>query len=292
MRFIFFCVCYLSVVTSVFAQDSLPPPAILASDSVKYGVSVSLLSAQITFDSVRSAVIRKSFLQCYNKGWFFLQKERVEVGKDQIFYAVIILLLAFGILRVSFSRYTADMFRFYFQSTLRIQQIKEQLSLGVLAGTLYSLLFIFGVGLYLYLLSVYYHLSFRISSYQLLYISPLILLFIYVCKYLILSFIGWAFQLLKAVRLYLFITFLTNKIMGILLLPFLVTIAFGSGYLQNLAVNFSIALVISLFIFRFFRAYHPLSDEFRIGFFQYLAFLISAEIAPLLLIYKLLMQFL
>jgi hypothetical protein len=105
-----------------------------------------------------------------------------------------------------------------------------------------------------------------------------------------LSVIGWAFHLLKAVRLYLFITFLTNKIMGILLLPFLVGIAFSEGYLQYFMISFSLTLVISLFIYRFFRAYYPLNEEFRIGFFPYLAFLISAELAPLLLIYKLLIR--
>jgi hypothetical protein len=118
------------------------------------------------------------------------------------------------------------------------------------------------------------------------------LILIYSVKYIILSIIGWAFSLLKAARLYLFITFLTNKIMGVLLLPFLVGIAFGEGHIQYFMATLSITLVISLFVYRFFRAYQPLQEDFQIGFFQYIAFLIAAEFAPLLLIYKLLIKYL
>jgi hypothetical protein len=255
----------------VRAQDSLPQPT-------------------FTPHTVRENVIKTSFLQCYPKGWFFLQKESAHNGKEQVFYALMLILLIFGILKTKFGRYTTDMFRFYFQSTLRIQQIKEQLTHSVLSGIFYNLLFFLGMSLYLYLLADHFHLSFLTNKYNLLFVVLAIMLVIYGFKYAFIHFLSWAFQEKKAGNIYLFIIFLTNKIMGILLLPFCMGIAFGTPVLKEYSVTLSVSLVVSLFVFRFFRAYQPLKAEFKIGIFQYLLLLISIELAPLLLIYKLLLQ--
>jgi hypothetical protein len=245
----------------------------------------------ISPDSARVIVIKHSFLQCYPKGWFFLQKESIMTGKEQLFYALLVTLLIFGLLRFKFERYTLDMFRFYFQSTLRIQHIKEQLTHSVVSGIFYNLLFFLGMSVYLYLLADHFHLSFIIHRYNWLFVVLALLFFIYGFKYLFIQFIGWTFQQKRAAGIYLFIIFLTNKIMGILLLPFCVGIAFGTALLKGYFVTLSISLVISLFVFRFFRAYQALQSEFKIGVFQYLLLLISIELAPLLLIYKLLLQY-
>jgi hypothetical protein len=80
--------------------------------------------------------------------------------------------------------------------------------------------------------------------------------------------------------------------MGIALMPFVVGIAFGGADMGRFCVLISEALIISLFIYRFFRAYQPLKAEFNISVIQYTAYLLAAELAPLLLIYKLLIEYL
>ena len=115
---------------------------------------------------------------------------------------------------------------------------------------------------------------------------------IYVGKYIFLSILGWAFDLKKAASVYLFITFLTNKLIGVALLPFLPCIAFVPKPFGDIFVTLSFALLISLYIYRLFRAYQPVHDEFKIGFWQYVLYLLAFEIVPLLLIYKLLIKIL
>jgi hypothetical protein len=149
---------------------------------------------EITIEAARRQVIQNSWLQCYAKGWFFLQKERIQKGQEQIFYAILLALLFFGILKVVYARYTADMFRFYFQSTLRIQQVKEQLSHSVISGFYYNILFFFVLSVYLYLLADYYNLSFLVNQYYLLFVLLGLLAFIYCFKFLFIQLLGWSFQ--------------------------------------------------------------------------------------------------
>lgn len=290
MRVLFFSL-FLLLVTMAVAQDSLT-----YADTTNRQDSLPTapidVSPEIAADAARAAIIQKSFLQCYTTGWFFFQKARSHNGKELIFYVLVLLFLFFAVLRTSYPRYTADMFRFYFQSTFRVNQIREQLSHSVLAGALFSLLFFFAAGVYLYLLAGYYQLSFRVSLMNLPFISVSLILFVYTFKFLFIRFFAWAFEYVKAGRQYLFITFLTNKILGVALLPFLGLIAFGTDGVQKISITLSVSLVLSLFVYRFFRAYQLLQSESQIRLFPYLTFLIAAELAPLLLIYKLLVQYL
>lgn len=291
MRALIFSFFFLLALASLAQEGVIQADTIQTTDSLQVG-AVPVQAPLITPDSARTEVIKKSFLQCYATGWFFFQRERVENSKELVFYAMIFLFLGFGILRLSYPRYAADMFRFYFQSTFRVNQIKEQLSHSVLAGALYSMLFFFGAGVYLYLLAGYYKLSFSVSFASLPFISVSVILFVYAFKFLFISFFAWSFEQVKAGRQYLFITFLTNKILGVLLLPFLLVIAFGMEPLQKITITLSVSLILSLFVYRFFRAYQLLQAESQIGLLAYLTFLLAAELAPLLLIYKLLIQYL
>jgi hypothetical protein len=119
-----------------------------------------------------------------------------------------------------------------------------------------------------------------------------ILALIYIGKFVILKFIGWVFNLSKATDTYIFIVFLVNKMLGLLLLPFLVLIAFYSGQPQQVFVTLSLILVLSLFAYRFFFSFGPIRAEIKVNPFHFFLYLCAFEIAPLLLIYKVLLSLL
>ena len=160
------------------------------------------------------------------------------------------------------------------------------------ASLLFNLLFFLSAGVYLYLIAEYYQLSFRVNIVWLPAITFILLLLIYGGKYIFLMILSQAFDLKKAASVYLFITFLTNKLLGVALLPFLPCIAFMPKPFSDFFVTFSFVVLILFYAYRLFRAYQPVHDEFKIGFWQYVLYLLAFEIVPLLLIYKLLIQFL
>jgi hypothetical protein len=81
-------------------------------------------------------------------------------------------------------------------------------------------------------------------------------------------------------------------VIGIFLLPFLVLIAFTSGGLYQVAMVLSWCVIGSLFIYRFFLSFSAVRNQIKVRPFHFLLYLLAFEIAPLLLIYKLLLHFL
>jgi hypothetical protein len=76
------------------------------------------------------------------------------------------------------------------------------------------------------------------------------------------------------------------------LLPFVVILAFSSGVINEIAMNLSIILIVGLFAYRFFLAYATIHREVRISFFHFFLYLCAFELAPVLLINKLLFRLL
>ncbi|MFN5333952.1 MAG: DUF4271 domain-containing protein [Bacteroidota bacterium] len=302
MRSIIF-ILFMGILAGGYAQDSVLgggsvlPDTMGLRDSLRMGDTVieeskHKVDSNVIWQEARRVVIGQSGLSLTAPGWFFLQREKEEMGRERVFYYILALLLFFGALKLSYPRYFTDAYRFYFQSTLRINQVKEQLSHAVAASIFFNLLFFLSAGAYLYLMAEYYQLSFRINIVWLPIVTFILLLLIYGGKYVFLMVIGWAFDLKKAASAYLFITYLTNKLIGVALLPLLSCIAFMPKPYNDFFVTISFVVLISFYSYRLFRAYQPVHDEFKIGFWQYILYLLAFEIVPLLLIYKLLIQIL
>ncbi|HYJ37404.1 MAG TPA: DUF4271 domain-containing protein, partial [Chitinophagaceae bacterium] len=115
-----------------------------------------------------------------------------------------------------------------------------------------------------------------------------LLVLIYSGKLIIMKSIGWIFRISKATDTYIFIVFLVNKMLGIFLLPFLVLIVFAPPQAQQVFVTLSLISIIFLFIYRFIFSFRPLQNEIRWSLFQFFIYLCAFELAPLILIYKVL----
>ena len=122
--------------------------------------------------------------------------------------------------------------------------------------------------------------------------AVLALVAIYGVKYLTLKFLGWALQVSEASDAYIFVVFTTNKIIGMALLPSLVMLALAYGIVSQVAITVGICIIVGLFAYRYFLSYVTIHRQIRISFFHFFIYLCAFEIAPLLLINKLLFTFL
>ncbi len=115
---------------------------------------------------------------------------------------------------------------------------------------------------------------------------------IYLVKFLVLKFCGWVFNISRATDIYIFITFLVNKMVGIFLLPLLILITFSEQQTRDIFVTISLTMIFVLLGYRVFASYRPVRNEIKLTPFHYFLYLCAFEIAPLLLIYKVLLQYL
>jgi hypothetical protein len=213
-------------------------------------------------------------------------------GKEPIFYTIIGLLLLFAMIKNGFHRYIDDLFKIFFRTTVKQRQIKEQLMESPLPSMLLNLYFLISGGMFLALLIEDFGLGTNFGFWELFGYASLGLFLIYSIKYLSLKVLGWIFQIKDAVDSYIFIVFSTNKVLGMLLLPFVVVLAFTSGPVIHAVIIASLALVGGLLAYRFFLSYATIHRQVRVSFFHFFLYLCAFELAPLLLINKLLFRLL
>jgi hypothetical protein len=213
-------------------------------------------------------------------------------SKDIFFYLIVGILFYFALVRVFFEKYFNNLMTLFFRVSLRQQQIREQVLQTPLPSLLLNLLFIITGGLYACFLLHYSPLGDRFP-FWLLYLDCMILLgAIYLVKFLVLKFCGWVFSISRATDTYIFIVFLVNKMLGIFLLPFLIMITFSGDQAGQIFITISLAMVFVLWMYRVLAAYRPIRNEIKLTPFHFFLYLCAFEIAPLLLIYKVLLTYL
>lgn len=151
--------------------------------------------------------------------------------------------------------------------------------------------FVITGGLYITFLLQHFELS-PVNNFWLLFLySSLGLSAAYFVKFIGLKVSGWLFNITEAAESYTFIVFIVNKMIGILLLPFLVLLAFTLGDVYSVGLSLSVCLVTGLLIYRFILTFSAIRNQVKVNPFHFFLYLCAFEIAPLLLVYKALLQF-
>jgi len=246
----------------------------------------------VPFDSCYREVLKQSRLNLFSSPEFQIEKEKLLLQKEWLFYYILGLALLFGLLRLSYLRYFNDMFRVFFRTSLRVNQIREQLVQSGLQSLLFNLFFAIAGGTYVYLLIDYFNVSIKVPELIIPFITAVAIALLYLGKYIFLQLSGWLFSMRAATDTYSFVVFLINKIIGVILLPFLFVIAFAGRELAGIAITISLSLITVMFLYRFLRAYGPVQAEIKVGRFHFFIFFLAFEIAPLMLIYKVIIGFL
>lgn len=213
-------------------------------------------------------------------------------GKEMLFYVIVALLLVFSLLKMGFAKYFNDLFRVFFRTTLKQRQIKEQLIQTPFPSLVFNVFFVASAGLYANFLLHHYQFT-PFINFWLMYLYCCIgLSVIYLVKFIGLKVSGWLFNMQQAAEAYIFIVFIINKVIGISLLPFLILFAFTDGAIYDISLILSWCCIAGLFLYRFILGYAAIHNEVRFNLFHFFLYLCAFEIAPLLLIYKLLLFFL
>jgi hypothetical protein len=94
----------------------------------------------------------------------------------------------------------------------------------------------------------------------------------------------------EAAGSYLFIVFMMNKMLGILLIPVLLLVAFSVQELAQAAFTVGWLLIILVFVYRYLVSFTLFRNKIALNAVHFFIYLIAVEIIPLLLIYKLVMK--
>jgi hypothetical protein len=210
---------------------------------------------------------------------------------DGLFYLIVGLLFFYAVIRMGFSKYLDNLLTLFFRVSVRQQQLREQVLQSPVPALLLNLLFVLSGSLYADFFLQYMHGIRRDQFWTWFLYGAGLLTLIYLGKFIFLKITGWIFNISRATDTYLFIVFMTNKIIGIFLLPFLVILSFSGSLISSICFTGSALLIGTFYLYRLIAAYKSLRKEINISILLFFLYLCAFEIAPLLLIYKVLLTY-
>lgn len=251
-------------------------------------------------DSVRKArrpvylnLLRQHpYFNFFAKPVFELTLKRADTGKEQLFYLLVGVVLYFAFIKLIFGKYLNNLFAFFFQVSMRQKQMREHLMHSPVPALLLNLFFVVAGGIFASFVLLYHQYHVDAPLWRLMLYSVGALAAIYLVKLIVLKIVGWIFSIQEAVNTYIFVVYSINKLIGIFLIPFVVLLAFSERHVAQLLITLSLVMIVLLFLYRYIVAYVPVRKEIKVNQFHFLIYICAFEVMPLLLICKVLLDFL
>lgn len=217
------------------------------------------------------------------------QQVRIVKKMDWIFYLFCSLLLFLSLLNAFFRKYLNDLFVVFFKTSMRQNQLTEQIAQATLPSLLLDIFFIISGGLLIYFVFLYPKVQENAVAWiQILYCIaiPAILYFF---KFLTIRTISWLFSKSEAGKNYLFNVFLVNKITGLFLVPMSIGIAYSEFANIKIFVTITIVGLAFFLIMRMVKCFLAINQVVKMSLIQFSLLVVSFEVIPVLMICKVLL---
>jgi hypothetical protein len=210
--------------------------------------------------------------------------------KDVLFYAVIALIFLYSFIIQIAPQYIGKLFSQFSQSSLRMMQNREQLLQNSLASFIMNIGFVMSFSLLATLIIFNAHLL-PIHFWEGFMYMCLFFLGLYFGKFICLTIAGYIFNTVELVQTYIFVVFMINKVLGILLIPFIGILAFARPVLHPFAIWGAGFLMALLILYRYLFSLTSVRNKLHVSSFHFFLYLCAFEIIPLLILYKLIVQY-
>jgi hypothetical protein len=308
-RYLLFIVAFLSaslfIGTSLLAQQKPDSTSIIDTTSMIPSADSTITdSIQRAADSLLILQKKKSirdttsfkkfmthpYLPMQTKPSFRINELRIAPNFDGRFYLIIGMLFYLAFIKVTFPKYFSNVFQLIFQSPIRQKQTREQLQQNNLASLFSNILFILNASIFVSLIAIKNGWV-DLTLYSCIEYSVVGFTTLYLFKFLFLWLSGWLFSQGEAIGNYSFIVFLTNKVMGVFLIPAILLLAFSPLTVQDFAYNSALIIISFLFVYRYLISFSIVRASLKVSAFHFFLYLCTCEVLPMLVLYKLTMDF-
>ncbi|HMT77858.1 MAG TPA: DUF4271 domain-containing protein [Saprospiraceae bacterium] len=204
-----------------------------------------------------------------------------------LFVTISILLLFLTMLVVLNRSLLANIYRAilsdtFLKSVYRFQNNSQTLSYG-----LFYLFFILNAGLFLFLLLKQLKVDYFSSDPILFFVCVGIIAAVYLVRHLVLKIIGVIFPVTKEVGYFNFTILAFNIFLGIALLPINGLISFSGDYIATLCLYIGVIIFVILYSIRQLRGMLLAANFLTYQKFHFIIYLCTVEIAPVIILAKL-----
>ena len=191
--------------------------------------------------------------------------------------------------KVFYSRIFSQLWDAFFSLTTTNQIVRDESILLQRASLILSVIAYFVSGLFVYQVSIIMSWSHPLlpGGFNRFILFALIIALAYSIKMIFLRFLSVVFKVEKPVATYIFNIFLVNMVIGLLLFPAIILVAYLPSDYRYYIVIIILILLAALLMYRLARAIGIGLTIQRFSLFYLFLYICGFEIAPLLIIYKL-----
>ncbi len=260
-------------------------------DAAKYGLpaivvpQTVLASSMDSFMGVQPQIKQTSVIMG-------IEHVRQMNDKTPDFYFLLALCLSLGSIRIIDPKYLTNLWNAFRNPTLSARQLKDQLESASFPSLLMNIFFTMISGAYVYYI-VRLFTPYRPGQW-----SPFVLMLLIICgmmviylvKYFVIRFSGWAFKVEGVTEHYIFNVFLINKLIAVMLLPVTLLLAFADVSVSGPIGILSFILLGFMVLNRYTRSWQVFGSFFQYSKFHFFTYLCASELLPLAVLMKLLVR--
>lgn len=272
------------------ASSKIVDTVLTGADTTVPSIDSVILTSQAvqkSYHSILNEMFRENkFINVRDTPTYFVIQQKHFSGEEFLFYLLCVVALILGVFKTFYQGYFKNVFRVFFNTSLRQSQLTDQLLQSKLPSFILNTFFAVSGGIFCWLLVRRYDLHVSINRLWLLPLCIAGVAILYSIKFISLKFIGWVTNMREPVDNYIFIIFLINKIAGIVLVPFIIVLAFSMPLLVRYFTTISLIFLFLFFFSRYIKTYGVLQNKLPMNPFHFLVYILACEIIPLLLLYK------
>lgn len=274
---------FVSVDTSISALEQQNPFRLEGTpDERKTGFATK----KIKFNPEAGSGAKKTSSNTFNP---IFDTSKVDVNPlGTLKFAIIILLLGFlAIIMTRFRSEVQDIYKAFLNQNLMSLLYREKGTILRLPYVLLYTLSIFSVGTMIFLTTNVFGIKIVGSNLTSLIICLVGAAAIYLGRHISLRVLAYIFPFSKELKFYSFSIAIFNFVIGIVLLPFIIFIAFAASNTHTILLYTALFSVSILYIFRIIRSLLITNKYLTHNKFHFFMYLCTVEIAPILILLKL-----
>lgn len=201
-----------------------------------------------------------------------------------------LLLLLLGIVRVAFPMQVLSIIQAFYNDRILLQVNKEDTLYSSWPFIFLYILFGFSVGLFIYLCNAHYnnHVNWGNNGIERFIGISLVVMLLFILKIIATRLIGFVFDLQRIVREYVSILYLSYFNAALVFLPIVIILSLTPHSFAAWVVPAAFIAVLCLFAFRFTKTARNLLSNYPFPKFYLFTYLCCLEIAPILILVKVL----
>ena len=254
----------------------------------------SLLDRYMIIDSILKANVRvlkkgEAWYDLPGKGKaesFYKIGRPVPKGEPWVLGFILFLILLFGILRISFHKQLGDIIQAFYSNRVLNNLYKED---NLFTSWPFLFLFIqfgFTLGMFLYLISQYYQISYGAGGLQFFVTISVMIVVLYALKIFILRGLGHLFNIQKLVHEYITVLYLSYFNIALIFIPLVVAFALAPLRYGMYFISTAAMLLTIIFLFQFIRAGYNILSNNRFSKVYLFLYFCALEICPILIVIK------